>query len=161
MDGYSESMQEAAQNMILGRLYIAPPTTKYVGLLLHPVGADGRTDPLIDPPSGKTYDDPTVEVTGTNYVREAVTDSDWSSATSTGQRDFITTSQNINAIEFPESGSAWGDVYSFVVVEASAGFVDLYFGGNLDTHKIIQTDTIAVFAAGNLKLQTKNSTAYI
>lgn len=164
MDGYSELMQEDCHRYILNQTTVTPQVdTKYITLLRWPVSPSGYTSNVSEgsKPLNAYYTDPLVEVPvgSYNYARVGKASGDWTSPTTTSDT-FITESSNIAAITFNESTASWGLIKSFLVVGAATGSADIYFGGNLDNEKDIQVDTIAVFAANNLKLQTKNTNVY-
>lgn len=94
-----------------------------------------------------------VEVSGNNYSRVEVPVASWNDASTTAE---VTKTDNLSAITFPEAiGGGWGIVAGFGLLTAvSAG--TLRVGGALTTPKDISENTIAVFLAGNLIVNTVN-----
>ena len=94
-----------------------------------------------------------VEPTGNAYARVEVPITSWGAASTTTE---ITSTTNTASITFPEATpSGWGTIVGFGLWTAvTAG--SLWLGGPLNTPKVIAANTIAVFLAGNLVINTKN-----
>lgn len=91
------------------------------------------------------------EVTGGSYARVLVYDNasgspDWTVATVDAPGWKVT---NDNDITFPTATAAWGSITHFAVFDAvTAG--NLLFHGALDETKVIGTDDVFKFSAGQL-----------
>lgn len=149
-DGYGLYFQNEIHDWLFGKTApYAVASTKYIALSITAFNPDGSGFTEV-PFAG-----------GTDYARAIALDATaWGATSDIG---YTTQTTNIIDIEFPESGTlAWGDITSFAVVddataEIPLGTANIFFGGNLDSVKPIDTSTVAVFSTGNLVLQTKNT----
>lgn len=138
ISGYSETLAEALQDQIFKNTDFPGQASLWCALyttLPDVAGAGG------------------VEPTGNAYARVEVPTASWGVASTTSE---ITSTTNTASITFPEATpSGWGTIVGFGLITASTAG-DLWVGGALNTPKAIAANTIAVFLAGNLIINTKN-----
>lgn len=161
MDGYGSETQVMIHSWLTGFSMTAPTTPKYCMLSTASFKNDGYgmeevLQIILGGPSG--------------YDRSAIADGtgNWYAPTNSGTPgvdDLITESKNFVEISFGPSatGKAWGTIQAFAIMRTDTPVIppstdpEIYFGGDLDDPKTIEGDTVAVFASGNLKLQTLNT----
>ena len=94
------------------------------------------------------------EATFTNYARQQVTASNWTTigADSTDTQ----TATNAAAIDFPASGGTDNTITHVIITDnASTGGGNILFVGALDASKVIATGDIFRINAGNLTIELK------
>ena len=125
----SNYLRNRALNHFFRSTASTAPTTLFVGLFLNnPTAASTGT-----------------EVSGTGYVRKAVT---FTAPTTVDGRQQIT---NTTDIEFDQAGSNWGNITHAEIRDAvTAG--NAYYYGALTTPKLIETNDVLRINAGELKL---------
>jgi hypothetical protein len=82
------------------------------------------------------------EVTGTNYARELVNPTDWTTPASSA-------SSNAVAVTFNTAGSNWGTVTHVGIFSASSGGSPLWWGA-LAASRVVNTGETLSFSIGNL-----------
>jgi len=92
------------------------------------------------------------EATFTNYARQQVTASNWTTigADSTDTQ----TATNAASIDFPASGGTDNTITHVIVADASSGG-NILFVGALDVNKTIQSGDIFRINAGNITVELK------
>ena len=92
------------------------------------------------------------EATFTNYTRQQVTASNWTTigADSTDTQ----TATNAASIDFPASGGTTNTITHVIIADASSGG-NILFVGALDVNKTIQSGDIFRINAGNLTVELK------
>ena len=120
MSNYLESI---ILNQVLNNVAYSQPSTVYIALY--------TADP--DDSGGGT------EVTGTNYVRQAMTGGSAWTVTGTATR-----ANNAGAITFPVAGNTWGTVVAVGIFNQATTGDLLFWGGlTLDRGPIVINDQVA------------------
>jgi hypothetical protein len=135
----SDYLEAALLNLVLGGTAWTAPATTYIAL---------STAAYSDAATGANMSE--VSSTGTAYARVALTNNatNWPAATGTSP----TTKANGAVITFTTaSGSGWGTVTSFYIVDAASGGNVLY-GGDLTASKTITSGDTASFAAAGIQI---------
>ena len=84
------------------------------------------------------------EPSGNGYARVTTSGSDWSAAASGA-------TSNAAAITFPTATGSWGTITHFAIYDASSGG-NMLEHGDLSSSKVISTNQIPRFAAGELDI---------
>ena len=102
--------------------------------------------------TGESGDPSITEATFTNYARQQVTASNWT----TIGADSTDTQTAVNAanIEFPASGGTNNTITHVIIADASSGG-NILFVGALDASKTIQSGDIFRINANNLTIELK------
>ena len=132
---FSDYLERALLDHVLGRTTYTPPASVWVGLSLDDVQDDGTTG--VSEPSGGSY--ARVELVNTIAT--------WSNAAGTPS-----IKQNLNAINFPTPTADWGAVKSFFLADAASGG-NILMQCSLDTTLSITTGVIPVFRKKNLTVE--------
>jgi hypothetical protein len=136
MSAFSDYLEAAIINATLrGFAFPTPPTTVYLALF------------TVSPTDANTGGELT-SGSSPGYARVAVPNNGWA-APSAGAGG-VTTTSNINALEFPEATSNWaGPITHFGILDASTGGNLLYHGA-LTTPRSISAGDVLRFGSGAL-----------
>lgn len=153
INGYSNYMAAGLQNygMATGGGTYAPPVASdiCVGLCLQSLPFPTGFEPGVTATS---------EPFGKLGYNRAPAPSGSGGHWSTSAKVDVTEINNTQQIAFPVSGESWGEVYYFGVFDNSAESLgQLLWGAALTTHKLIDSDTVAVFTIGSLVLKSRNT----
>jgi len=143
---FSTYLEQQLLNLVFRNTAYGPLATTYVAL----ADASGQSA-AVDSSDGDDITT-TYEISvlgGGNYARQAVASTDWS-APAAGTGNFSEISNNVE-IQFPQASSDWGTITHFAIYDAlTAG--NLLCWGDLSTTKTINTNDIASFGVGQLKI---------
>lgn len=139
LNGYTNFYAVGLQNHGMKLDIFVQPVALAVGLSTTEIQQDG---------TGMT------EPSGLGYAREGCTTS-WAVAVATPWAN-AKVENNAN-IQFGISTGSWGTITHFAIFDQKPT-PDMLWGGALDTPKLIETDTIPIFTATSLSIESVNTT---